>query len=100
MKTIDVRTFLSESTIERDTFEQWVERRWIVATTTSTSTRAELSEADAARAIFIRDLTSELGVNDEGIEVVLHLVDQLHGLRRVLAELRGEANASPRDAGD
>lgn len=92
MKTIDVHAFLSESTIERHTLEQWIERRWIVA---AASARFELSEADAARAIFIRDLTGELGVNDEGVEVVLHLLDQLHGLRRVLAELRGDANAAP-----
>lgn len=96
MKTIDVHVFLSESTIERHTLEQWIERRWIAAA----GTRTELSEADAARAVFIRDLTGELGVNDEGVEVVLHLLDQLHGLRRVLAELRGDANAVPGEARD
>jgi chaperone modulatory protein CbpM len=32
-------------------------------------------------------LKSDLGVNDEGVGVVLNLVDQVHGLRRVLTEL-------------
>jgi chaperone modulatory protein CbpM len=41
---------------------------------------------DLARAHFIRDLQA-LGVNDEGIPIVLDLVDQLHGLRRILREL-------------
>jgi chaperone modulatory protein CbpM len=29
----------------------------------------------------------EVGVNDEGIAIILSLVDQMHGLRRVLREL-------------
>ena len=52
MKTIDVHAFLSESTIERHTLEQWIEWRWIVA---AASARFELSEADAARAIMTTD---------------------------------------------
>jgi chaperone modulatory protein CbpM len=31
---------------------------------------------------------ADIGANDEGIGVILHLVDQLHGVRRALAELR------------
>lgn len=45
------------------------------------------SEADLARARLIRDLKTDMGVNDEGITVVLDLVDQVHGLRRTLREL-------------
>ena len=61
-----------------------------------------IEDVDAARAVFIRDLRDDFGVNDEGVDLVLHLVDQLHGLRRMLSELRGELNAvrdGPRDAG-
>ena len=35
------------------------------------------SDTDAARAHLIRDLKTDFGVNDEGVDVVLHLVDQL-----------------------
>jgi chaperone modulatory protein CbpM len=28
-----------------------------------------------------------LGVNDEGVGVILNLVDQIHGMRRVLMEV-------------
>jgi hypothetical protein len=52
--------------------------------------RGEISDVDAARALFIRDLQGDFGVNDEGIDLVLHLVDQVHGLRRALAVLRDE----------
>ena len=55
--------------------------------------RSEISDIDAARAVFIRDLQGDFGVNDEGIELVLHLVDQVHGLRRALAVLRDEFGA-------
>jgi chaperone modulatory protein CbpM len=40
-----------------------------------------------ARARLIQDLTREFGVNNEGIDVILHLVDQLHGMRRAFAQL-------------
>jgi chaperone modulatory protein CbpM len=43
------------------------------------------SEADLARAELIRDLMQDLGVNDEGVGVILNLLDQMHGLRRALA---------------
>jgi len=45
------------------------------------------SDADVARAQLIGDLKNDLGINDEGVGVVLNLVDQVHGLRRVLTEV-------------
>jgi chaperone modulatory protein CbpM len=45
------------------------------------------TEGDVARAQLILDLKREMGVNDEGIGIILSLVDQMHGLRRVLREL-------------
>ena len=36
----------------------------------------------------------DLGVNDEGIAVILDLVDQLHGLRRTLRELLSRCASS------
>lgn len=91
MTTIDIQAFLRDSTIESHVFEQWVERRWIVL---AEDTRAvALSEVDAARAMFIRDLTGDMGVNDAGVDVVLHLLDQMHGMRRLMQELRVELDA-------
>jgi chaperone modulatory protein CbpM len=43
-----------------------------------------LSEADEARCNLICDLRHVIGVNDEGIDVILNLLDQIHGLRRAL----------------
>ena len=54
------------------------------------------SDTDAARAHLIRDLKTDFGVNDEGVDVVLHLVDQLYGLRKALRRLQGDLEETPR----
>ena len=51
-----------------------------------TATEVVFSEADLACAELIRDLMQDLGVNDEGVGVILNLLDQMHGLRRALAD--------------
>jgi len=54
------------------------------------------SDTDAARAHLIRDLKTDFGVNDEGVDVVLHLVDRLYGLRKALRRLQGDLQETPR----
>nr|WP_295382383.1 chaperone modulator CbpM [Pseudoxanthomonas sp.] len=85
---IDVEDFLSQSGIRRETLTVWIEKAWI--TPAHGVTCVELTEVDVARAYLVRDLSDDLGVNEEGIDVALHLLDQIHGLRRLLAQLRGE----------
>jgi chaperone modulatory protein CbpM len=70
--------------IDAEALDEWVEAGWLLPRRNSTG--PHYSEVDLARAHLIRDL-HDLGVNDEGIPIVLGLVDQLHGLRRVLREL-------------
>jgi chaperone modulatory protein CbpM len=41
------------------------------------------SDIDMARAQLIADLRERMQVNDDGIDVILDLVDQLHGLHRM-----------------
>jgi chaperone modulatory protein CbpM len=48
------------------------------------------SDVDLARVQLIRDLRDDFGVNDEGVSVILHLVDQMHGLRRSMRDLLDE----------
>lgn len=91
--TIDLEEFLVRSGIDMRTMEQWITREWIIHP--QTDGRFGIPEIDAARAIFIHDLKNDFGVNDEGIEIVLHLVDQLHGLRRALLALRAATVARP-----
>jgi chaperone modulatory protein CbpM len=54
---------------------------------TGTTTEQLFSEADLARTKLIRDLRENLGINDEGVGVILTLLDQMHSLRTVLAEM-------------
>lgn len=91
MKMLDLEAFLAEASIERSVLERWIERRWIVATP---GARPRLTDADAARAVLIRELDEDFGVNDEGIDLVLHLLDQMHGMRRLLREMRAELGAA------
>ncbi len=92
--TISANDFIERVQIDQQTLEIWIEEEWVIP---SRSTRElAFSEADVARAALIRDLKDELGVNEEGVGVVLNLLDQVHGLRTALAHaLRSLHERSP-----
>jgi chaperone modulatory protein CbpM len=77
--------FLATSGLQVQTLDLWLEQQWLVPEQTTAG--MSFSDMDIARARLIRDLKTDLGVNDEGVDVILHLVDQLHGLRRALEQL-------------
>ena len=85
---LNQREFLSSTGLQMQTLDVWLEQRWLIPEQTSAG--ANFSDMDVARAHFIRDMKADFGVNDEGVDVILHLVDQLHGLRRVLEQMRGD----------
>jgi chaperone modulatory protein CbpM len=78
--------FLKSSGLQGQTLELWIKQEWLMPEETPEG--ASFGEIDIARAHFIQELKADIGANDEGIGVILHLVDQLHGVRRALAELR------------
>jgi chaperone modulatory protein CbpM len=78
--------FLTSAGLQAQMLEFWLEQRWLIPD--ETAAEMSFSDGDVARAHLIRDLKSDFGVNDEGIDVILHLVDQLHGLRRALDQLQ------------
>ena len=82
---ISKQEFLVRAQLDHETLEAWIEEEWLIPS--ETAGEMTLSDADLARAHLIRDLKEDLGVNDEGVGVILHLVDQVHGLRRVMTEL-------------
>jgi chaperone modulatory protein CbpM len=86
--------FLTCSGLQVQTLEFWLEQRWLIPEETSAG--MNFSDIDVARARLIQDLKSDFGVNDEGVDVVLHLMDQLHGLRRALAQLHKEIQRTSR----
>jgi chaperone modulatory protein CbpM len=77
--------FLLRAQLDLETLEAWVEEEWLVPLVVDTE--PAFSDADLARAQLIWELKRDLGVNDEGIGVILSLLDQVHGLRTALAEL-------------
>ena len=82
---ISKQEFLVRAQLEGETLEAWIEEEWLIPG--GSAGEVTFSDADVARAQLIRDLKNDLGINDEGVGVVLNLVDQVHGLRRVLTEV-------------
>src|SRR5262245_1349985 len=91
---MDHREFLGRARLEAEALEAWISAGWLVL---SEDRGSQFTEADVARAELIHDLRRDLGVNDEGIGVILDLLDQLHGMRRTLGNLLTAIHAQPHD---
>jgi len=68
--------------IDLHMLHSWVEADWIHPQPGSEA--RNFSEMDVARAQLISDLAGAMGVNSEGVAIILSLLDQVHGLRRTL----------------
>jgi chaperone modulatory protein CbpM len=84
--------FLTHAGLQVHTLEFWIEQQWLIPD--QTSAEMSFSDTDVARAHLINDLKGDFGVNDEGVDVILHLVDQLHGLRRAFEQLHSNHKTS------
>ena len=80
------REFLLHAEIDGEALEAWIEAGWLMPPAAD-----DFSDVDLARARLICDLQRGLGVNDEAVPIILHLLDQVHGLRRMIAEVRRRA---------
>ena len=86
--TISRQEFLAIVRLDQETLAAWIEEEWIIPA--GSGDEPAFSDVDVARARLIRDLKHDLDVNDAGIGVILRLLDQMHGLRRTLADLLAE----------
>jgi chaperone modulatory protein CbpM len=77
--------FLVRARLDDETLVAWCAEEWLIPG--GTPEALEFCDADVARADLIRDLKGSLGVNDEGVGIILNLIDQVHGLRRSLAQV-------------
>jgi chaperone modulatory protein CbpM len=77
--------FLYRAQLDQETLQVWIEEEWLVPG--ETAGEPAFSEADLARAQLIRDLKHSMGVNDEGVGIILSLLDQMHSLRKAVAEM-------------
>ena len=88
---ISFEEFLLRAHVERQSLHARLAAGWIVPP--RTDPEPMFSDVDLARVQLIRDLREDFGVNDEGVAVILHLLDQMHGLRRSMHELLREMRA-------
>jgi chaperone modulatory protein CbpM len=88
--------FLLRARINAKVLDEWVEAGWLIPDQIDTGRR--YSEVDLARAHLIRDLR-DLGVNDEGIPVILDLIDQIYGIRRMMRGLLSTIKAQQQESG-
>ncbi|MBY3599615.1 chaperone modulator CbpM [Rhizobium bangladeshense] len=73
----------------------WVEQGWLIPETSRG--QRQFREADVARARLILDLMGNMGVNEAGVDVVMDLVDQLHGMRGTMGKLLTAIGRQERD---
>ena len=69
------------------------ERRGLIAPQRSPGNIRHYSDADIERIRFIKRMVDDLGVNLAGVEVILHMRQQLLEIQGELADLRGEYEA-------
>jgi len=90
--------FMVRAELDQQTLEIWLQEEWLVPQ--QAEPEPAFSEADLARAHLIRELKQDLGVNDEGVGVVLNLLDQVHSLRRAMAMLLDSSRAGGPNDGE
>jgi chaperone modulatory protein CbpM len=86
--------FLYRTNLDQDTLEVWIKEEWLAPQ--GSDTEPAFSEVDIARTKLIRELQQDLGVNSEGIGVILSLLDQIHSLRWALAGKLQSTHQTPR----
>jgi chaperone modulatory protein CbpM len=72
---------------------RWVESGWVRPQRENAV--CFYREIDMARVRLIREMREEMQIDEEGIPVVLSLLDQIYGLRRALRQLVGAIDAQP-----
>ena len=95
---METQEFISRSHLDAATLNVWIDEQWLIPLASGSA--PQFSDADLARVRLIRDLKLDLGVNDEGIAIVLHLLDQLHGLRSLVRYIHAiETTDQVKDSG-
>jgi chaperone modulatory protein CbpM len=82
---METAEFIVRSHLDAQTLNAWIEAEWLVPV--GGENTFHFSDADLARARLIRDLKVDFGVNDDGVAIILHLLDQLYGLRCLVRDI-------------
>ena len=92
---LTVTEFRLRAQIDDLVLERWVTAGWL--SPDEQEGDVVYSERDVARVALINDLRDDLGVNEEGIGVILDLLDQLHGLRGAVGEMVSALQLLPKE---
>ena len=87
----DREMFLLQAKLSAQDFDLFVEAGWIAVRESGQG----FTESELGRVGLIRSLREQCGVNDEGVDVALRLLDQLHGARRALQQMAAVIRALP-----
>jgi len=82
---MDALEYCQQLKIETTTLSVWIEQRWIIPL--ADGDVQLYHDADIARGRLILDLIDQMGVNQNGVDIVMALIDQVHGLRGKLQAL-------------
>ncbi len=93
MKTLEEVLEMLEARIDRPTLEGYIARQWLSPVSSQAGWHFE--EIDIARLELLCHLTQDIEVNDEGMDVVLSLLDQLYGLRVHMQKLTHAITQQP-----
>jgi len=85
MKTLEEVLEILQDRIDRQTLEDYIARQWLRPVSHTSGWYFE--EIDIARLELVCHLTQDINVNEEGMDVVLSLLDQLYGLRAHMQKL-------------
>jgi chaperone modulatory protein CbpM len=77
--------FLLLIRIDNSTLDQWLDDDLLAPDRVENN--LIFSEIDVARAHLILDLQNNMGVNNAGLSIILHLIDQMHSMRRLMSDV-------------
>ena len=81
------------STIRRETLYVWIDRGWLSPERGETGFR--FRDIDIARLRLIHDFHAGMELGEDALDVILPLIDQVHGLRNQLGRLAAAVEAQP-----
>ena len=83
---MDDSEFCSHLGVDVTVVEFWITEGWLRPDTSAG--RRDFRQADTARGRLILDLVQRMGVNEAGVDIVMDLIDQIHGLRDAVAAVK------------
>lgn len=90
---LDQSEFEREGRVGHERLQIFIDRGWI--SPPILDGWLVIRDVDRARAALIADLSDAMGVNDEGVDLVLDLLDQLYSLRLAFGNLIDALEVQP-----